>query len=158
MKKLIVLLLFIAIIGGLVISSSQSYEQQSLVSTLQELLPHEPGKDILSTLEFTYWDRTITVEDRGYYYFVEFLIRKATHFLTFGFLSIIIYWLLPRKKGRFLLAALFTFLLACADEFHQYFTGGRTATMQDVYLDTAGAITFLSLLAIGRLIYGLRKT
>ena len=157
MKKLLALLLLISIIVGLSISSSQTYEQQSLVSTLQELLPNEPGKTTLSTWEFTYWNRTISIEERGYYHFVEFLIRKAAHFITFGFLSLVIYWLLPKSKSRILLAALFTFLLACTDELHQYFTGGRTATMQDVYLDTAGAVTFLLLLVFIRLANHLRK-
>ncbi|PID01435.1 MULTISPECIES: VanZ family protein [unclassified Sporosarcina] len=157
MKKLLALLLLISMLVGLSISSSQTYEQQSLVSTLQELLPGEPGKAILSTWEFNYWNRTISIEERGYYHFVEFLIRKAAHFFTFGFLALVIYWLLPKRTGRLLLAALFTFLLACADELHQYFTGGRTATMQDVYLDTAGAVTFLLLVAIVRVIKRLRK-
>lgn len=157
MKKILVLLLLITILVGLAVSSSQTYEQQSLVSTLKELLPSEPGKTMLSTLEFTYWNRTISVEERGYYHFVEFLIRKATHFLTFGFLALVIYWLLPKVRGRLVLAALFTFILACADELHQYFTEGRTATMQDVYLDMAGAVTFLFLLVCVRLAHRLRK-
>ena len=157
MKKLLALLILISTLIGLAISSSQTYEQQSLVSTLQELLPNEPGKNTLSTLEFTYWDRTISIEARGYYHFVEFLIRKAAHFLTFGFLALVIYWVLPNRKGRLALAALFTFLLACADELHQYFTGGRTATMQDVYLDMTGAIVFLLVLTCARLINLLRK-
>jgi len=157
MKKLLAFLIFTSLLIGLAISSSQTYEQQSLVSTLQEILPNEPGKTALSTLEFSYWNRTISIEERGYYHFVEFLIRKATHFFTFGFLALVIYWLLPKRKGRLLLAAFFTFLLACADELHQYFTGGRTATMQDVYLDTTGAIVFLLVLTFARLINRLRN-
>ncbi|WP_303967431.1 VanZ family protein [Sporosarcina ureae] len=157
MKKLLAFLIFTSLLIGLAISSSQTYEQQSLVSTLQEILPNEPGKTTLSTLEFSYWNRTISIEERGYYHFVEFLIRKSTHFFVFGFLALVIYWLLPKRKGRLLLAAFFTFLLACADELHQYFTGGRTATMQDVYLDMTGAIVFLLVLTCARLINRLRK-
>lgn len=153
MKKLIALLLFAVILSGLFISSSQTYEQQSLIGTLQQLLPGEPGKEVLSKLEFSYWNRTITVEERGYYYFVEFLLRKAAHFVTFGLLGLVIYWLLPARKGRFLGALFLTFLLACADELHQYFTGGRTATMQDVYLDLSGAAFFLLLAAAGRRLF-----
>ncbi|PID21985.1 VanZ family protein [Sporosarcina sp. P3] len=157
MKKLLALFLLLSILVGLLISSSQTYEQQSLVSTLQQWLPSEPGKTTLSKWEFSYWNRTISIEERGYYHFVEFLIRKAAHFFTFGCLALVIYWLLPKSKIRILLAALFTFVLACADELHQYFTGGRTATMQDVYLDTAGAVTFLLLLALIRFTSHLRK-
>lgn len=148
MKKLLVFLLLIGILVGLVISSNQTYKEQSIVSTLKHVLPGEPGKAALSTLEFTYWNRTISVEERGYYHFVEFLIRKATHFITFGFLALTIYSLWPKQKGRFLGAAIITFLFACADELHQFFTDGRTATMQDVYLDMAGAMTFLFLMEI----------
>ncbi|EGQ26921.1 VanZ family protein [Mammaliicoccus sciuri] len=157
MKKFIVILILIALLVGLAISSSQTYEQQSLVSTLEQLLPDEPGKAVLSELEFSYWDRIISVDERGYYYFVEFLIRKAAHFLTFGFLSLVIYWVLPKRKGRLLGAALLTLILACADELHQSFTGGRTATLQDVYLDMAGAITFLFIVAVVQFIRAIRK-
>ncbi|WP_153730541.1 VanZ family protein [Sporosarcina obsidiansis] len=147
MKKLIIILLLIVLLTSLSISSSQTYEQQSLVSTLEQLLPGEPGKDQLSKLEFFYWNRSISVEERGYYYFVEFLIRKAAHFLTFGLLAVVIYWLLPKRPGRWLGAALLTLILACVDEVRQSFTGGRTATLQDVYLDMAGAITFLCIVS-----------
>ncbi|PIC64431.1 VanZ family protein [Sporosarcina sp. P13] len=157
MKKLLVLFLLLTILTGLAISSSQSYEQQSLVSTLKQILPGEPGKTTLSSLEFSYWNRIISVEERGYYHFVEFLIRKTAHFLTFGFLALVIYWLWPKRKGRLLGAALLTLILACADELHQSFTGGRTATMQDVYLDMAGALTFLFLAAAFHLIQDVRK-
>ncbi|MDV6379060.1 VanZ family protein [Sporosarcina sp. GW1-11] len=157
MKKLLVLLLLLAILTGLAVSSSQTYEQQSLVSTLKQLLPGEPGKAILSTLEFSYWNRIISIEERGYYHFVEFLIRKAAHFLTFGLLALVIYSLWPKRKGRLLGVALLTLILACADELHQSFTGGRTATMQDVYLDMAGALTFLFLAATFQLIQNVRK-
>ncbi|ARD48956.1 VanZ family protein [Sporosarcina sp. P37] len=157
MKKLFGFLLLIVLVVGLAVSSSQTYEQQSLISTLQELLPGEPGKTVLSGLEFTYWNRNISIEERGYYHFVEFLIRKAAHFFTFGFLALVIYWLLPKRNGRLLFAAGLTFLLACTDELHQYFTGGRTATMQDVYLDTAGAVTFLLIFSAFRLIRRMRK-
>lgn len=156
MKKLLTLLLLLSLLIGLAISSSQTYEQQSLITTLEQLLPGEPGKNQLAKLELTYWDRPISVEERGYYHFIEFLIRKSAHFLTFGFLSVVIYWLLPKRKGRLLGAALITLILACADEWHQSLTGGRTATIQDVYLDMTGAITFLLFAGIIQLIRSYR--
>lgn len=157
MKKIIVVVLFILLLAGLWVSSSQTYDQQSLIPTLQKLLPSETGKSLLAKLEFTYWGRTISVEDRGYYYFVEFLIRKAAHFMTFGFLSLVIYWLLPIHSGRFVAAMLLTLIFACADELHQSITGGRTATIQDVYLDMAGALTFLTAAALVSRLLRLRK-
>lgn len=142
MKKLLVLFI---LIGVLYISSGQTYEQQSLIPTLQERLPSKPLETTLSKLEVPYWGKTISVEERGYYAFVEFLLRKSAHFFIFGFLAIAIYSILPKHGFRLLTAALLTLLVAIGDEYHQSLTGGRTPTIYDVILDMAGAITFLIL-------------
>lgn len=158
MKKLVVLILLIGIIAGLFISSSQTYEQQSIVPDLERLLPNQPLEGPLSKLEIPYWGKIISVEERGYYYFVEFLLRKSAHFFTFGALAAILFWLLPRIRLRFFIAAFLTFLAASSDEFHQSLTGGRTATWQDVGLDMAGAFVFLMLLKLlGSIRFILRK-
>jgi VanZ family protein len=133
---------FLLILILLFISSGQTYEQQSLIPTLKQWLPGEPLKDLLSTLQISYWGRTISVEERGYYYFLEFLIRKGAHILTFGALAIAAFIMTKRYLFSFIL----TIGLAAIDEFHQSLTGGRTPTIQDVYLDTFGA--FLALLFI----------
>lgn len=148
MKKLVVLILLIGIIAGLFISSSQTYEQQSIVPDLERLLPNQPFEEPLSKLEIPYWGKIISVEERGYYYFVEFLLRKSAHFFTFGALAAILFWLLPKMRFRFFIAALLTFLAASADEFHQSLTGGRTATWLDVSLDMSGAFLFLLIIQI----------
>lgn len=88
MKKYIPLALLVAIIF---ISSSQSYEQQSIVPTLQQLLPNQPLYGFLSQFKIPYWGITVSVEERGYYYFLEFLIRKAAHLLSFGAIAIALY-------------------------------------------------------------------
>ncbi|WJY26201.1 VanZ family protein [Sporosarcina trichiuri] len=147
MKKLVALLL-IGIIAGLFISSSQTYDQQTIVPDLERLLPDRPLEGPLSKLEIPYWGKTISVEERGYYYFLEFLIRKAAHFFTFGVLAAVLYWLLPKMRLRFFLALLLSFAAASADEFHQSLTGGRTATWQDVALDLSGAIVFLTVIRL----------
>lgn len=145
------LLLFI-ILATLFISSGQTYEDQSIIPTLQKLFPNKPFEELLSILQIPYWGILVSVEERGYYYFLEFLIRKSAHFFIFGFLALAIYWVLPKFKMRFLFAAIFTSTLAGADEFHQLLTGGRTAVMADVYLDMAGAFTFLAILKLFLLI------
>ena len=67
--------------------SSMSYQQQTIVPELKVLLRNQPFYELLSQIEVTYWGRTISVETRGYYYFVEFLFRKAFHFVGFGFVA-----------------------------------------------------------------------
>lgn len=141
------LLLFI-ILAGLFISSGQTYEDQSLISTLEKLLPNKPFEQLLAKLHIPYWGTQISIDERGYYYFLEFLLRKSAHFFIFGLLAIAIYSVLPPHKIRVFFAALFTLLFAAGDEFHQMLTGGRTASLQDVLLDMAGAITFLFILKL----------
>ncbi|MBQ0139164.1 MAG: VanZ family protein [Kurthia sp.] len=142
MKKYIPLAVLVVIIF---ISSSQSYEQQSIVPTLQQLFPNQPLKEFLSLFHIPYWGIEVSVAERGYYYFLEFSIRKTMHMLSFGAIAIALYIALYPKKWRYFYALLLTFVLASADELHQSFTSGRTATMSDVWLDTVGGFILLTL-------------
>lgn len=157
MKKVIALLLVLGIISSLFVSSSQTYEQQSLIPTLQQLLPGKPLESTLSQLSIPYWERTISVEERGYYHFIEFLLRKSAHFLLFGLLAAGLFLAMPSRAPRFLLASVITLILASADEYHQYLTGGRTASVRDVLLDMSGALTFLVTVQLGAWFYSKRK-
>ncbi|GEK34217.1 VanZ family protein [Kurthia sibirica] len=155
MKKYIPLALLIVIIF---ISSSQSYEQQSIVPTLQKLLPNQPLFDFLSLFHIPYWGIDVSIQERGYYYFLEFLIRKAAHMLSFGAIAIALYIALYPRKRRYLYALVITFALACADELHQSFTIGRTATMSDVWLDTVGGLICLTLFTVILRLFKKKKT
>ncbi|WP_342567217.1 VanZ family protein [Psychrobacillus sp. FSL K6-4046] len=145
MKKYIPLLLLILFVF---IASGQTSEQQSLETVLKNWLPNKPLESFLSLFHIPYWGFYVSVEERGYYAFVEFLIRKGTHFFYFGLIGLAIYIALPKKKYRKLLAILITFFLGAADEFHQSFTSGRSALFQDVLLDTSGAIFAMLLLTL----------
>ncbi len=155
MRKFLFLLLIIAV---LYMSSGQTYEQQTLIPTLEQWLPEKPLEESLSKLEVPYWGKMISVEERGYYPFIEFLLRKSAHFFIFGLLAVAIYSILPKHTFRTLTAAWITLLLAIGDEYHQSLTGGRTPTLQDVILDMAGAISFLVILRMLLLIRRPKKT
>ncbi|MCZ2257290.1 VanZ family protein [Sporosarcina sp. G11-34] len=158
MKKLLMFFILLAVLSTLFFSSGQTYEQQSLVPSLQQWLPGKPLEGLLSKLEIPYWGKTISVEERGYYYFIEFLLRKGAHFFIFGVLAVLVYSVLPNRRFRTIIAAAVTLLVAMSDEFHQSLTGGRTPSMQDVGLDMAGAVTFLVILRLALLIPGRRKS
>ena len=130
------------ILVALFYSSGQTYEQQSLIPDLKQWLPGEPFKNLLANLQVPYWGRTISIEERGYYHFIEFLIRKGTHIVSFGALAIGAFII----TKRFFLSFVITVGIAVLDEYHQSLTGGRTPTIQDVYLDAFGA--FLALFII----------
>ena len=101
MRKLLLLLLLVGILATLFTSSGQTYEQQSLIPTLEELLPDKPLERSLAEMEIPYWGKTISVEERGYHHFVEFLLRKGAHFFIFGVLAVLVYAVLPRIRFRF---------------------------------------------------------
>ncbi|PIC56143.1 VanZ family protein [Sporosarcina sp. P12(2017)] len=157
MRKALAFIIVLCIIGSLFVSSSQTYEQQSLIPTLENLLTNKPFETTLSALSIPYWNTTISVEERGYYHFVEFLLRKSAHFVLFGLLAAGIFLSLPSRFPRFLIASIITLLLACIDETHQYFTDGRTATIRDVILDMSGALTFLIILQIVAWLRSIKK-
>lgn len=132
MKKYI---LFVLILLALFYSSAQTYEEQSLIPDLKNWLPNEPFKGFLSMFQIPYWGTTISVEERGYHAFIEFLVRKGAHVVTFGALAIAAYIMVRRISIAFII----TGILAVADEYHQSLTGGRTPTVHDVMLDSFGA-------------------
>lgn len=133
---------FITILGILFISSGQTYEEQSLLQFLKEWFPGQPLESVLSHLQISYWGTIVSIEERGYYSFVEFLIRKASHIITFGILAIATYIM----TKRYILAFLISFGIAIFDEYHQSMTIGRTATIQDVFLDAFGALLAIILI------------
>jgi len=95
---------------------------------------------------------------------VRWVVRKAAHVIEFALLA----WLLwralrkpkrndPRPWSWKPAAATLgiVILYAAADEFHQRFVPNRTGSIQDVCIDTAGAVLAL---AIVWLWYGRRKS
>jgi len=139
MKKYI---LFILILIAIFYSSGQTYEEQSLIPDLKRWLPEKPFNDVLAYLQVPYWGQVVSIEERGYYQFIEFLIRKSAHIVTFGVVAVSIFII----TKRYLLSFIITIGIAAIDEYHQSLTGGRTPSIQDVFLDTFGA--FLALLLI----------
>ncbi|UED81578.1 VanZ family protein [Lysinibacillus sp. CD3-6] len=154
MKKWLVLLLLLVILA---ISSSMSYEQQSIIPELEELLANKPFEAQLSVLKIPYWDTVVSVEERGYFEFVEFLIRKFTHFIGFGCIALGIYFAWGKRRFAAGVAIALTAVIAMLDEFRQSFTPGRTMNGQDVLVDTAGAIVFISLVLAVKKIRMLKK-
>ena len=136
MKKSI---FFILILLVLFYSSGQTYEEQSLIPDLKRLFPNEPLKGLLSMIQVPYWGTMVSVEERGYHAFIEFLMRKGAHVLIFGALAAAVYY----AFRKFILAFVITVAIAFIDEFHQSLTGGRTPTLQDVLLDSVGAALVL---------------
>lgn len=74
----------------------------------------------------------------------EHPLRKLAHFAEYALMGILVFRILychmEKETGikRYLLAVLWVFLSAVADEIHQYFVPDRWAGVSDVLLDTCG--------------------
>jgi len=113
---------------------------QSTIET-QQLSRSVSGK-ILEIQQLLFGDSTDLVNDAEE---MNWRLRKLAHFVLFmllGILSALVFagrhpisrkWILP--------AILICILYAIGDELHQMFVFGRTASVQDVLLDSAGSIT-----------------
>ncbi|MFJ8458723.1 VanZ family protein [Lysinibacillus xylanilyticus] len=150
MKKWLVLITFLVILA---ISSSMTYEQQSILPELEDALANKPFEKQLSVLKIPYWDTVVSVEERGYFKFVEFLIRKLTHFVGFGCIALGIYFAWGKRRFAAGVAISGTAFIAILDELRQSFTPGRMMSGQDVILDTAGAIVFVGIVMLVKKIF-----
>lgn len=83
----------------------------------------------------------------------DVIYKKSGHAIGYALLGTAYYFALPRRLSwgyRAVVALIMVILFALSDEFHQSFVDGRTSSMRDVAIDTAGAA--LALLAV-RLFY-----
>lgn len=129
----------------LFLSSAQTYEQQTTIPLLQRVLKDEPLKITLDHISFRYAGSQVSIQQAGYFNFIEFFIRKGAHF---GFYFILggswFFGLQPRLQNIYL-SGFVSWLAATGyaglDEFHQMLTEDRTPLFQDVMLDSSGAVT-----------------
>lgn len=138
-----------AVVVVLFISSSMTYGQQTLIPVLQRLLAGQPGRGLLSGIDFTYAGTRISIRHLGYFAFIEFFLRKSAHVAIYFLLGLAGSFGLQKRVTPTWLRVVLT-VLACAgvaafDEFHQLLTGGRSPLFQDVMLDTVAAAVAVGL-------------
>lgn len=81
--------------------------------------------------------------------FVHALIRKASHFIEYAILALLVARALRTSSRDFLrnhwfaVSLTFVALYALSDEFHQSFVASRTASIYDCLVDTAGGLAAL---------------
>ena len=94
---------------------------------------------------------------------IHFLIRKLAHCSEYAIFGLLLYhsfeprhpegWNTRRAFGALVVAGLF----ALGDEYHQSFVLGRTASLVDSGIDTAGALLAMILLYGGRRLHANQK-
>ncbi len=76
-------------------------------------------------------------------------VRKMAHYLLFALGGGIVFCVLNCFciKHKMLIAIFLGMLLACADEFHQFYSSNRGPQMTDVVLDSFGVVSGVLLTA-----------
>ena len=80
---------------------------------------------------------------------IEHFVRKGAHMTEYAILAVLFCiwlgrWEMPRTRLA-CMAGTFAVLYACSDEFHQLFVEGRAGRVNDVLIDSAGAVLGLAL-------------
>lgn len=75
-------------------------------------------------------------------------LDKVAHFATFGLIAALLW--LSFQRGRPLMVIAIVGSIGAADEFHQRFLPGRSASMEDLATDIFAAVVIVSLLEYAR--------
>lgn len=90
----------------------------------------------------------------------EMVVRKAAHITLYALYGVLVAMVVLEYTTRWRRAWLWATGIVCAyaisDEIHQLFTGGRSAQVSDVVLDTIAGAVAIGILLVVRRIY-LRK-
>ncbi|WP_208558646.1 VanZ family protein [Marinilactibacillus kalidii] len=144
-KGTIFIVLAFLIMGILFYSSSMTYQEQNVQPFLYKFLEGEPLVGIFEKVRFSYAGSEVSVAASGYLGFIEFFLRKGAHFSIFLLLGVSWFMGLRNKTTSYFLTAMLALLLAAGyasfDELRQSFNPERTALLEDVFIDSMGALT-----------------
>ncbi|MFB4166120.1 VanZ family protein [Alteribacillus sp. JSM 102045] len=89
-RKIMYTLPLLLLMGTIAVASSMPYEQQDLRGYIQ-LLPLEWFENIAGGISFTYSSGIVSIEEKGTAGFIEFFIRKGTHFVIYFSMAVLGY-------------------------------------------------------------------
>ncbi|WP_408007902.1 VanZ family protein [Pseudalkalibacillus sp. A8] len=141
--------------GMIFYSSSQPYSDQDIKPLFLDTLELGWVTTYFSELAFNYAGEEVSVKLLGEAGYIEFFIRKGAHVTVYLILAFLIYRALritiKTRKPIIFYSWLLTSIYAASDEIHQGFTVQRSPHVEDVILDSFGAI--LGVLLAHHLIY-----
>lgn len=141
--------LAIGIMAVIFASSSQTYQEQSLLPWFHRVPWFSQwvlSWHFCDQWQFHYAGEVISFSGIHKLAAIEFLLRKTAHLTIFGALAYS--WFKAFKYGTrwkwygvFAMTLCICICYAGFDEFHQSLTGGRTPLVEDVLLDSLGAFS-----------------
>jgi VanZ family protein len=85
---------------------------------------------------------------------MDLIMKKGGHMFGYALLAAAIFHGINNgaamKRSRFIFAIILAIAYAASDEWHQRFTPGRTSSVLDVFIDSAGAFLGLTLWCLAR--------
>jgi VanZ family protein len=78
--------------------------------------------------------------------YLNYLIRKSSHLIAFGFLAFLVWEAMTPNCWAYIGAWTFATLYGGIDEWHQSYIPGRSASIYDVLIDSLGASVILLIL------------
>jgi VanZ family protein len=150
MKKFLYYWLPVLVWMGMIFyASSQPYEKQDLRPTISNYMNLEIIETLFSTVVIHYAGDEISIKALGSAHFIEFFIRKASHFFVYFGLGILIYRAFRayflNNRLKFITSLELIILYAISDEIHQSFTPNRSPHIEDVIIDTVGGLIGITL-------------
>ncbi len=116
--------------------------QEGAASSSVSLRVSKTCVEIVKTVTVRDWSEKTVLD---YALLIEGPVRKLAHFAEYALMGALIYLILrpwwERCKRLYLTLALWVFVSAAADEFHQFFVADRNASPLDVLLDLCGGLT-----------------
>lgn len=91
-------------------------------------------------------DRTTPILNSSVLTYANVALRKFAHVFAFGILASLLWNALQPARWSFAIAWGLATLYAITDEWHQSFVPNRSALIQDVMLDSTGALLFLGII------------
>ncbi len=91
---------------------------------------------------------------------ISFFVSKTAHYGEYGILAFFLFYafaFIKKYKIRYSIIIIISLLYAISDEFHQNFSSGRTPRIQDVCIDTLGALTMVLFIEFILTIYRYKK-
>jgi VanZ family protein len=91
-------------------------------------------------------DRTTQISDSVILTYANIAIRKLAHIFAFGILAFLLWKSIQPGRWSFVIAWGLATIYAVTDEWHQSLVPNRSGSIQDVMLDSAGALLFLGII------------
>ena len=91
----------------------------------------------------------------------QFVISKLAHFTIYTIAGINIYGFVNtyeiKKKNKILGALILGIIYAITDEIHQMFSGGRTPSIRDIFIDSCGVLFGICIFLVINKVIKIRK-